>query len=285
MNTCATLGATSCQGGRLRACVADGGGCLSWGAESVCADGFCASTSACGVCNSDCAAVGTTSCQSGQLQTCLADSNGCLRWNVPTRCASGSCEDATSCSCTAETDIVFCSRLGRSCGSVTDVDNCGSPRTVSCGLCAEGTCNLSGVCVAADYEWTRWRVPPDAPPASNYQISGGVVTDAVTGLQWQRSISTEEYLWEDAKSYCAGSWLDGGGWRLPTVVELQSIVDFGRYDPAIDPMAFPNTPPDSFWTSSVLVGHFNDAWVVYFAYGTVAYDNGLLDDNWVRCVR
>lgn len=46
------------------------------------------------------------------------------------------------CGCVAEADAVFCSRLGKNCGTLTGVDNCGAARTVtSCGTCAPGdTC-------------------------------------------------------------------------------------------------------------------------------------------------
>jgi hypothetical protein len=50
-------------------------------------------------------------------------------------------------SCTPETDAQFCSRLGATCGSVTNTDNCGTSRTVaSCGTCtAPATCGGDGV--------------------------------------------------------------------------------------------------------------------------------------------
>ena len=38
--------------------------------------------------------------------------------------------------CEAENDSTFCQRLGRACGDVTDDDNCGDERTISCGGCA-----------------------------------------------------------------------------------------------------------------------------------------------------
>jgi hypothetical protein len=44
------------------------------------------------------------------------------------------------------------------------------------------------------------------------------------------------------------------GWRLPTIRELNSIVDFGRFDPAIDPKYFPNSRgsgSSTFWSSSI----------------------------------
>ncbi len=43
--------------------------------------------------------------------------------------------------CTPENDAGFCSRLTFDCGSVSDTDNCGQPRTVDCGTCVCGfTC-------------------------------------------------------------------------------------------------------------------------------------------------
>jgi hypothetical protein len=52
--------------------------------------------------------------------------------------------------CTAESNSVFCNRLGKECGSVTANDNCGNTRTVSsCGTCTitGQTCNSVGKCV------------------------------------------------------------------------------------------------------------------------------------------
>jgi poly(beta-D-mannuronate) lyase len=49
--------------------------------------------------------------------------------------------------CTPETDATFCLRLGKTCGSVTGADNCGTTRTVACGTCPSGqTCSTSNVC-------------------------------------------------------------------------------------------------------------------------------------------
>ena len=55
--------------------------------------------------------------------------------------------------CAPESDANFCSRLGRTCGTVTDADNCGNPRTVSsCGSClspevcgGDGTPNVCAI--------------------------------------------------------------------------------------------------------------------------------------------
>jgi hypothetical protein len=63
--------------------------------------------------------------------------------------ATGGTGGATT--CTAETDPVFCTRLAKTCGTVTANDNCGTSRTVtSCGTCtAPQTCGASNTCSCA----------------------------------------------------------------------------------------------------------------------------------------
>jgi hypothetical protein len=50
--------------------------------------------------------------------------------------------------CVAESDAQFCARLGKSCESVTDTDNCCAPRTADCGTCADGIGCVDQVCKA-----------------------------------------------------------------------------------------------------------------------------------------
>ena len=49
--------------------------------------------------------------------------------------------------CTPEADATFCLRLGKNCDALTADDNCGVPRTVSCGTCA-GLASCGGLGVA-----------------------------------------------------------------------------------------------------------------------------------------
>jgi murein tripeptide amidase MpaA len=70
------------------------------------------------------------------------------------------------------------------------------------------------------------------------------------------------------------------------VKELQSIVDYGRYDPAIDTTVFPGTNPDGYWSSSTYAYGTGSAWFVEFLYGFVYVgDNGKASTYYVRCVR
>ena len=67
-------------------------------------------------------------------------------------------------------------------------------------------------------------------------------------------------------------------------MELRTIVDFTRYNPSIDPTAFPNTSAEPFWTSSPYARELGAVWSVYFDVG-YPYLNGAGDSNRVRCVR
>lgn len=59
-------------------------------------------------------------------------------------------------------------------------------------------------------------------------------------------------------------------WRLPTVKELESIVDFGRSGPAIDAQFFPHTPDSYFWSSTPSAGDAGIAWYVSFNHGSAS---------------
>jgi hypothetical protein len=124
----------------------------------------------------------------------------------------------------------------------------------------------------------------------------GTVTDKCTGLMWQKAAadvngdgqSTEEDVirWCDALTYCQG--LDFAGhhdWRLPNVRELQSIVDYSRFNPAIDP-AFDLIPFTSFfWSSTSSVASPDSVWGVFFSSGSVTAELKPEGGNIVRAVR
>jgi hypothetical protein len=133
------------------------------------------------------------------------------------------------------------------------------------------------------------RVPTgDGAGTGELKVSadGLTVTDSTTGLTWQRGVSGSgtgcsgnsaviivgaACSQSDAATYCSQLSLGGvgaGGWRLPGVMELSTIVDFTADDPAINPTAFPSTPADEFWTSTPYAGvTVGEGWSVSFATG------------------
>jgi len=121
----------------------------------------------------------------------------------------------------------------------------------------------------------------------SYTVSpdGLTVTDNVTDLVWQRQDDGTPRTWDNAISYCVGLTLAGHtDWRLPNEYELQSIVDYGRYSPVIDPTVFPGTNPDYYWSSSTYAYDTYYALPVDFYEGHVDY-SGKTYTYYVRCVR
>ena len=111
-------------------------------------------------------------------------------------------------------------------------------------------------------------------------------TDAKTGLTWQDNIAsaTVEKNWNDAKEYCRNLNLDGySDWRLPSIKELQSIVDITKYDPAIK-SGFKHIASNFYWSSSPNVSDSSSAWRVDFNDG-YAYYYDKSYKGYVRCVR
>ena len=120
--------------------------------------------------------------------------------------------------------------------------------------------------------------------ASAYSMTGDVAHDESTGLTWQRRVEHDNYSWRDAGHHCSTLDSNGGGWRLPSVRELLSLVDVGRVEPAIDTSAFPDTPSEFFWSSSPSTAPAGTAWGVNFTRGASAA--GLVGtEAHVRCVR
>jgi Protein of unknown function (DUF1566) len=122
---------------------------------------------------------------------------------------------------------------------------------------------------------------PHCHPAHYEPEPGALVLDEETGLTWQRDFDPATYTWDDAQGHCQAL---GAGWRVPSLTELQTILDDAREYPAIDEDAFPDTPSEVFWTSSPNAAGAGSAWRVDFFYGATDSDVTTRDYR-VRCVR
>jgi len=127
---------------------------------------------------------------------------------------------------------------------------------------------------------------PDTQTQTRYVISadGNEVTDCTTGLIWRRcaegmkiinnvcSGNATAFNSDQAQSWAKNEALTSGKpWRLPSLKELSSIVDSSRCNPAIDTVAFPETPGSPFWSAPPAAGEPSYAWGVNFDYGYVDY--------------
>jgi hypothetical protein len=122
---------------------------------------------------------------------------------------------------------------------------------------------------------------------SNFKNNGnGTVTDLATGLTWQRQDDNDTKDWNEAVEYCQTLDLAGGGWRLPTIKELQSIVEYRVHGlPNIDAVAFPDTEPSLYWSATIYAPPTpNSAWSVSFSDSEVVEATSVYPLH-VRCVR
>lgn len=98
---------------------------------------------------------------------------------------------------------------------------------------------------------------------------------------WAQGCNTSAYVEKvNEESLC--SFTD---WRLPTVDELKTLVDYyGDADALIDVVFFPNTQADTYWTSTTVENNEFVAYEVPFSYGgSVARDKYF--DTYIRLVR
>jgi len=119
--------------------------------------------------------------------------------------------------------------------------------------------------------------------------ASGVVTDHVTNLEWQDDYSDnggsiKSADWQGAIDYCSGLGLNGGGWRLPSIEELETIVGSSRYNPSIDTTVFARISSSYYWSSTTSASRTSSAWRVNFNYGYSSNFNKTYS-YYVRCVR
>jgi hypothetical protein len=121
-----------------------------------------------------------------------------------------------------------------------------------------------------------------------YQLSGdgNVVTDLNTGLMWQRADDGVQRDWRASVSYCEELVLSGqSDWRLPNIRELESIVDYGRYNPAINPVF--SCQSSYYWSGNTYAKPPQPSdwrWAVHFWFGFKDID-GWFSSFYARCVR
>jgi hypothetical protein len=132
-------------------------------------------------------------------------------------------------------------------------------------------------------------------PTPRFTDNGnGTVTDNLTRLIWLKNANTfGAKSWGDALTAANslksgdGDLTDGskeGDWRLPNVRELQSLIDYSSYGPAL-PAGHPFTGVKLYyWSSTTQALTTTSAWFVYFIDGNVTY-NDKSTNYYVWCVR
>ena len=129
----------------------------------------------------------------------------------------------------------------------------------------------------------------DAPPG-RYTMTSSAVYDTATGLTWERVPAATMYSFTQAQTYCADLYTpDFSDWRLPSIKELETLVDESRSSPTMDLTAFPGAPSTYVWSGTPIEARLGGQhWVLYFKTGVTAFEKSgqvTVSSAYVRCVR
>jgi hypothetical protein len=134
---------------------------------------------------------------------------------------------------------------------------------IVCGLCS----------LNAAAQRCNDKIPASTPTARFHDNRDGSVTDIATGLRWSRCSLGQH--WEQGRCqgeaqalpYAIAALVAEKDWRLPTIVELSSLVELRCAQPAINTDIFPDTMADIYWTSTRFANQDGKFWQVHFLHG------------------
>jgi len=123
-------------------------------------------------------------------------------------------------------------------------------------------------------------------PSVRFRDNGnGTITDNISGLMWQKMLSTTKYTWEQGLSYCENLSLAGySDWRMPNAKELESLNSELKKNPSLDTVYFKNVSVSNYWSSTTTYNQTTKSWSMNTAYGLISYDDKTIQ-NYVICVR
>ena len=121
------------------------------------------------------------------------------------------------------------------------------------------------------------------------------VRDNVTGMIWEVKTADNKdstYTWGNRTSLVTAANAENSGsglcgitnWRVPSVNELLSIVNYNNYSPSIDSDYFPNTFNSNFWSEQEVANNTENALRVDFDDGASSPNHAKSVSNRVRLV-
>lgn len=124
-----------------------------------------------------------------------------------------------------------------------------------------------------------------APPTPRFVVNGdGTVLDKLTGLMWLETANPFGWCtWQEALDLCndlcdgrhgLGDGSRPGDWRLPNVLEFESLIDYGRFAPSLPPdQPFKDVGPTSYWTSTTVSSAPTQAMFSILGVGPSIFEN------------
>ena len=114
-----------------------------------------------------------------------------------------------------------------------------------------------------------------------------IVNDPSTNLMWEdtKHAEDEQVTYLQANSYCNALKLgEHNDWRVPTIKELLSIVDYARHEPATL-KEFKRVDQDKlYWSSTEYTNKPTEFWGIVFENGNTDNASAIYHRR-VRCVR
>ena len=152
-------------------------------------------------------------------------------------------------------------------------NNLNEPQAPTTNLCVRGASWLS-----FDYEFTLQDKGTDS-------TADDTVVESRTGLIWDRRPTTREN-WQQSLARCEGSNHDGKtDWRLPSLNELLTLVDYGSAASVRTDPVFGNVVADAYWTNTTTnLGSNREAFIVLFSNATYDFTNKTNNQRSI-CVR
>ena len=110
------------------------------------------------------------------------------------------------------------------------------------------------------------------------------VLDSLNSILWEKvgeKKRPKKLPFEDAQESCEEKTTQGKSWRLPTIDELYSIVDYDYSKPSVDTAIFSKMQKKYYWSDNEFTK--KEAYVVGFSVGSVATSKKNFR-NFFRCV-
>jgi hypothetical protein len=121
----------------------------------------------------------------------------------------------------------------------------------------------------------------------------GMITESETGFRWQKCVwgqnaqscsgTATASTYTNAQNYCSSLHLGARVWRVPTLQELNTLVDLGTSSPSLKTDFFPATPNSGFWTSTAYSRDATQNWIISFDTGSHT-TSSKTSNNFVRCI-
>jgi hypothetical protein len=144
--------------------------------------------------------------------------------------------------------------------------------------------NKSGNLSTSTQNWDE-----SLPSSSRFTVlanfGGAAVRDNNTGLVWEQAPDTTSQTWVPAVFACVNKTVGGTtGWRLPSVIELNSVRDPSLPTPFVPTSIFTGVQSNAYWSATTHAQDSNVAWWVNTVFGGLG-SSTKDQTNYVWCVR